>query len=346
MELHEVKARLQRHFSDGLVMVVGSGLSCAEGLPGMAELASHLIKTVGPCLAGDDALAWASISPLIAEKGLEAALLENPPTPALESEIVKETALLIAERERSVITEVFIGTKTLRLTRLITHVLMPPSGLPIVTTNYDRLVEVAVEEAGFGADTMFSGRFAGTLNELESRLGFCRRVTFKKPNVHFHYQPRAVIYKPHGSLDWYLRDGKPVCYAGDLQGAQRLIITPGKNKFRNGYESPFDHHRSRGNEAIDRASRFLILGYGFNDDHLETHLSPAIRDGRPTLMLTHSLSKAAEALAVNHTNVIALSHAQENGIDGTCVTIDKNKYFFQKLAIWDIGLFITEVLEP
>ena len=88
----------------------------------------------------------------------------------------------------------------------------------------------------------------------------------------------------------------------------------------------------------------LVLG--FNDDHLETHLSPAIRDGRPTLMLMHSLSKAAEALAVNHTNVIALSHAQENGIDGTCVTIDKNKYFFQKLAIWDIGLFITEVLEP
>ena len=47
MELHEVKTRLQQHLSDGLVMVVGSGLSCAEGLPGMGELADHLHATVG-----------------------------------------------------------------------------------------------------------------------------------------------------------------------------------------------------------------------------------------------------------------------------------------------------------
>lgn len=51
---------------------------------------------------------------------------------------------------------------------------------------------------------------------------------------------------------------------------------------RQGYESPFDHHRSRANQEIDRAGRFLVLGYGFNDDHLETHLSPSIKGGKPT----------------------------------------------------------------
>lgn len=35
MDLHGVKTRLQQHLTDGLVLVVGSGLSCAEGLPGM-----------------------------------------------------------------------------------------------------------------------------------------------------------------------------------------------------------------------------------------------------------------------------------------------------------------------
>lgn len=346
MDLHEVKLRLQEHLSDGLVMVVGSGLSCAEGLPGMGELANHLCATIGPDLVGDDASTWAAITPLIVAKGLEAALLERPPTPMLESAIAAATASLIGERERGVVTEVFAGTRKLRLTRLIAHVLKPSTGLPIITTNYDRLVEVAVEEAGIGSDTMFSGRFAGILNERESRLSFCRNVTIKKRTVSYHFHPRALVYKPHGSLDWYLRDGKPVWYAGDLPGASRLIITPGNNKFRNGYESPFDHHRSRGNEAIDRASRFLILGYGFNDDHLETHLSPAIRGGKPTLMLTRSLSNSAEALATANANVIALDYAKQDDKDGTRVTINKTQHFYPGLALWDINSFITEVLEP
>lgn len=346
MSLDEIKKHLQQHLSDGLVTVVGSGLSCAEGLPGMGELAEHLNATVGPSLSADDLAAWAEITPLIKANGLEAALLAKPPTPALESAIASATAVLVSERERNVVTEVFGGTRILRLTKLIGHLLKPANGLPIVTTNYDRLVEIAVEEAGLGVDTMFVGHFAGTLNERESKLGFCRNVTYKKPNFTYHYRPRAMVFKPHGSLDWYVRAGKPVFYAGDLPSVARLIITPGHNKFRNGYESPFDQHRGRANDAIDRASRFLILGYGFNDDHLETHLSPAIRGGKPTLMMTRSLSSKAEALAVEHSNVIALAHAQEVGVEGTRVIINKTQHFFPGIALWDVHSFIAEVLEP
>lgn len=346
IDLHEVKRRLQQHLSDGLVTVVGSGLSCAEGLPGMAELADHLRAVVGSSLGGADSTLWETIVPLIEEKGLEAALLLTPPTASLEAAIASATASLVSERERKVVTEVFAGTRKLRLTKLVGHLLKPSNGIPIVTTNYDRLVEIAVEDAGFGVDTMFIGHFAGALNERESKLSFCRNVTFKKPNFTYHYRQRAVVYKPHGSLDWYLRDGKPVCYAGDLPGSTRLIITPGQNKFRNGYESPFDHHRSRANEAIDRASRFLILGYGFNDDHLETHLSPAIRGGKPTLMMTRSLSTKAEALAVGYPNVIALDHAQNAGVEGTRMIIDKTQSFVPGVTFWDVHSFIAEVLEP
>lgn len=346
MDLDEAKKSLQQHLSDGLVTVVGSGLSCAEGLPGMGDLADHLRASVGPGLDADDVAMWATIAPVIGDKGLEAALLLKPPTPGLESAIASATAVFVSERERNIVAEVFAGTRTLRLTKLIAHLLKPSNGLPIITTNYDRLVEIAAEEAGIGVDTMFVGRFAGTLNERESKLSFCRSVTFKKPNFTYHYRQRAIVYKPHGSLDWYLREGGPVCYAGDLPGVARLIITPGQNKFRNGYESPFDHHRSRANEAIDRASRFLIVGYGFNDDHLETHLSPAIRGGKPTLMMTHALSARAEALAVSHANVIALDYARNAGVDGTRMIINKIQYFFPGAAFWDVHSFISEVLEP
>lgn len=345
MDLHEIKLLLQRHFTDGLVTVVGSGLSCAEGLPGMGELASHLQAVIGDGLEPADKAHWAKLAPVIATKGLEAALLELAPTPALEAAIVAQTAELIVSRERAIIAEVFAKSRRLRFSRLLAHLLKPQTGLPIVTTNYDRLVEVAAEEAGLGVDTMFVGHFAGALNEKESRLSFCREVSLRGKTVKWSYRHRVNVFKPHGSLDWYLREGEPVRYAGDLPSV-RLIITPGLNKFRNGYESPFDRHRDRANAAIDRASRFLIIGYGFNDDHLETHLTPRIRGGIPTLLLTHTLSPNAMKLASECDNVIAIQHATVDGTAGASMFVNKKELQFAGLALWELNTFVSEVLEP
>lgn len=344
MEIHDLKLRLQQHFSDGLVTVVGSGLSCAEGLPSMTELALYLDETVTADLPAADADRWREISPLLAINGLEAALLEVPPTPALETVIVARTAELIVAREREIISEVFSRARTLRFTRLVKQLLKPQAGLPVVTTNYDRLIEISIEEAGLGVDSLFVGNFAGELNEQESRLSFCREVTLKAGRAQYRYRPRANVFKPHGSLDWYHRDGKPVRHSGDLN-LPRLIITPGLNKFRNGYESPFDRHRERANSAIDRASRFLVIGYGFNDDHLETHLTPRIRNGVPTLLLTHGLSSNAVKLVAECPNVTAIQQAEQGGKAGSGIFFAGVETFFPGLNLWDLGSFVSEVLE-
>lgn len=42
MDYPKLVAFIQSQFSDGLVLVVGSGLSAAEGIPGMGELAEYL----------------------------------------------------------------------------------------------------------------------------------------------------------------------------------------------------------------------------------------------------------------------------------------------------------------
>lgn len=345
LELHDLKLLLQQHFTDGLATIVGSGLSCAEGLPGMGALADHLQGSVEAELSANDRVRWSSLVPLIKTDGLEAALLKLPPTPTLEAAIVAKTADLIAQKEREIVGEVFARTRTLRFSRLLKHLLKPGTGVPVVTTNYDRLLEVASEEAGLGVDTLFVGQFAGHLNEKESRLSFCRDVTLKGRIVHYHYRERVNVFKPHGSLDWYYRDGKPVRYAGDLP-LPRLIITPGLNKFRNGYESPFDRHRERANGAIDKASRFLVLGYGFNDDHLETHLTPRIRSGIPTLMLARTLSNNALSLARERGNVIAIQHGSSGSQVGSSVFVNMTEHFVPNLALWDLDAFIPEVLEP
>ncbi|MGK0602241.1 SIR2 family protein [Yokenella regensburgei] len=343
MELNDLKKRLQQHLGDGLVLIVGSGLSCAEGVPGMGKLGDHLIAHVADNLSPDDLKLWNEIHPSIGTDGLEAALLKRAPTPALEAIIVKSTGEYIAAAEAAIISEVFKNEKTLRLTMLLPHLLKPDKGIPIVTTNYDRLVELACEEAGLGVDTMFSGYFAARLVPLDSHWGFCRGAKLVGKHVRYRFTPKVNVFKPHGSLDWYHRKGNPVRYTGDLP-LPRLIITPGLNKFRSGYDSPFDKHREKANDAIDKASRFLIIGYGFNDDHLETHLTPCIRSGVRTVILTHTLSVKAKEIAKLNKNVIAAEFHNDTGTAGARFIVDGSEIFYPGVDYWDLKGFVEGVL--
>lgn len=343
MELSALKKQLQEHLGDGLVLVIGSGLSCAEGVPGMAALGHHLVTHIPAILSEDDSKLWEEIYPLIETEGLEAALLKKAPTPSLEAAIVQSTAKFIAAAEASIISDVFNNSRKLRLTTLIPHLLKPDAGIPIVTTNYDRLAELACEEAGLGVDTMFCGHLAAKLEPHESFWSFCRSVKLVGRNVRYQFAPKANVFKPHGSLDWYYREGNPVRYAGVLP-LPRLIITPGLNKFRNGYHSPFDKHREKANDAIDKARRFLIIGYGFNDDHLETHLTPRIKSGVNTVILTYTLSQKAKEIAMTNNNVIAIQFCEKSSVRGSSIIVNGSEIFYPDIDYWDLEGFVKGVL--
>jgi hypothetical protein len=346
MDLAALKARVQDHLRDGLVTIVGSGLSCAEGLPGMNALASHLESAFCTLPPGPLANEWATVKASLGTKGLEQALLDFPPSADLEERIRIEVAAFVSGAEREAISEVFMNGRVLRFTRLLKHLLVPSSGIQIVTTNYDRLLEVASEQAGLGVDTMFSGVFSGRLNERESRLSFCRDVTLHNGKPRFHYADRVVLSKPHGSLDWYDQSGNPVRNCSDLISASRLIIPPGQNKYRNGYNSPFDAHRERANRAIDRASRFLIIGYGFNDIHLETHLKERIKSGVPIIVLAYALTPNARAILNLSSQYIAMEHAELSGRPATRVYTPGATDLFAGYSLWDVEQFVHEVFEP
>ncbi|WP_203566175.1 SIR2 family protein [Aurantimonas aggregata] len=308
----------------------------------MGALGHHLVTHIPASLTPGDNELWEEIHPLIEKEGLEGALLKHAPTPSLEAAIVQSTGDFIAAAEAGIISEVFNNSRTLRLTRLIPHLLKPDAGIPIVTTNYDRLAELACEEAGLGVDTMFAGHFAARLDPQDSYWSFCRSVKLVGRNVRYKFAPKANVFKPHGSLDWYHREGRPVRYAGALP-LSRLIITPGLNKFRSGYESPFDKHREKANDAIDKAHRFLIIGYGFNDDHLETHLTPRIKAGTKTVILTRGLSPKAREIAAENNNVLAAEFHEEDGVSGTRFIIDGAEIFYPAIDYWDLDGFVRGV---
>jgi hypothetical protein len=93
LELSAVKRRLQDHLREGLLIVVGSGLSAAEGIPGMWPLAEHLKREIPPRLAAAPDPAWGVVvSALDAGDNLEAAMGKADLLPTTVEMIVAETA--------------------------------------------------------------------------------------------------------------------------------------------------------------------------------------------------------------------------------------------------------------
>ena len=105
MELDEIKKIIQDFFQENTVTIVGSGLSLAEGIPGMSELAAELQARIPALLSDpDDTAVWSKISTdLSSNIGLEQALHNTKPTPAIEERIRKATAQYIGHAETRIL---------------------------------------------------------------------------------------------------------------------------------------------------------------------------------------------------------------------------------------------------
>ena len=343
MELNEVKEHLQNHLSDGLVVIVGSGLSCAEGIPGMLDLAKYLVDEVPKSIEDDDKALWIEVAALLAKgEDLESVLLKIKLSEALEEVILDATHAFVLFHEAKVIKEVSCDGRILKFSKLLSHLLKPNSGVPVITTNYDRLIEVASEASGLTVNNLSTGKYFGLFNPRESKFSMCRNIRRRGKLTHLEYTEFVTVLKPHGSVDWFLVNEEPI-FSSIISDAKKLIITPGVNKFRGGYDRPFDTHRELANKEIDKASRYLIIGYGFNDDHLQVHLDEQLNKGKPAVILTYSLTDKAREFIAKNKNIWAVVSRADT--DGFKLIIGKNEFEFDGINIWDLGVFVEEVLE-
>lgn len=343
--LDTLKRELQAVFSDGLVTVIGSGLSCAEGLPGMGALATELSSKVPSAIADTDKVTWAAIEACLASDGLEGALLKHPPTEGIESAIIKITSVFVLSGEQKAIAECVISGRQLKISYLLPHLsAATPKIARIITTNYDRLIEFAAEFEGWGLDSMMVGRYWGKHDpDLSDKLMVKGVSNGNKGAVRLLYRNHVKLFKPHGSLDWLMVDDTPMTSSMALP-SDPLIITPGVSKYKKGYGQPFDAHRDRGNAAIDGASSILCIGYGFNDDHLQTHLSPKLKGGARALLLTCDLLPNARMVVAQSPNCIALCHSSDATNPGTIVVRGTTEILIPNVEWWDVENFVKGVL--
>jgi len=345
MTLDELKQELQGHFAEKMVTVAGSGLSVALGLPSMGDLATALLRDLPSLLDVVTASKWRVVAnDLHSGVDLETAL-SRCGDEQLDQQVRKVVAKEVGSAEKRAMQAMFTGALVTPFSRILNNLTFSSGRAEVITPNYDRLIEFGAELAGYGVDTTFTGVSFGTFNVRLSKDSLSEFAAGKPGRVPItrKFRRHVVIYKPHGSLDWYLQRDTPVRCSFDVD-APRLMITPGANKYRLGYNSPFDSHREAANKSIDVASRFLIVGYGFNDDQLEQHLRAKLRAGYPALVLTRDLTRNALKLAADCPSVSALCRSVEGGVEGSLFLRGSDRAFFPNLAIWDLDKFASEVL--
>lgn len=341
MELDEVKRIIQDFFQENTVTIVGSGLSLAEGLPGMSALAKELLSKI-PALLTDlnDVDIWSKITAdLSSGVGLEQALHNTKPTFTIEENIRKTTAQYIGNAEAEVLFDIVRTNKELRFSKYLNHFNIRKNGMVVVTTNYDRLIEYACEVNGICVDNLFVGKFLARFEPEQSKYMFCKNIVKRGSKNIAEFSPRVTIYKPHGCLSWHMIDGIPYSIPQSCFD-DALIITPGINKYKEGYNTPFDTHRAKANTAIDSAQRYIIIGYGFGDDHLETHLVRQLKNGKPALILTHSLSEKTLDLIRSCRNITAI--CSYNTVDSAVIT-QAGETILPNLNLWDLNEMLKEV---
>lgn len=340
MELHDIKITIQEFFQENTVTIIGSGLSVAEGIPGMKELSDELqFKVPQKLIDKPDIENWKNIVKRLEKmEGLEVALHNERPRPVVEEAIRAVTASFIRNFDRNVLNQVLIGEKDFRLSSYLNRFNIRNDGLIIVTTNYDRLIEYSCEINNIRVDTLFVGKFISNFSPNESKYSFCKSISKAKSKSKIEYVPRVTVLKPHGCLSWYYINGQAKSIP-QLEQDNCLIITPGVNKYREGYNEPFDTHRTKANTAIDNALRYIIIGYGFGDDHLETHLMRQLNLNKPALIITRSLSDKAMDVIKKCKNVIALCYKD----NGSIVITKSEEVFFPDINLWDIQEMIKEV---
>ncbi len=343
MSLDIVKRKIQNFFDQGTLTIVGSGLSCAEGISSMRELSDKLLCDVPKLLGSNDTKQWERVKKdLQSNLDLESVLQKNKVSKDIEKAILNITYDLIASKDECVFKEILEGERNLKFSQYLSQFNTELYDLTVITTNYDLLIEYACENNGISYTDSFFGKIIAQYSPEYAEREMIKGIQGRRPPKNV-YKKHIKIYKPHGSINWKLINNK-LCRINHINYGMPCIITPGSNKYEKGYEIPFDYHIGKMGEEIDKAKRIVYIGYGFNDNHLETHLNKLNNIDKPKLIITRTLYENAKNVVKNHPNTIALEVNKQNGLDyGTKIHMGKQVQIINDKKLWDLADLIMEV---
>ncbi len=145
----------------------------------------------------------------------------------------------------------------------------------LFTTNYDRCFEEAARQARLIVNDGFSYSIPSTFDAINFSYDIVTRGNDGErqdfvPNL-FH------LYKLHGSIDWERDPASSEVHK--VAGATRpVLIYPRNSKYELAFEQPYLEMIAAFQAALRQPNvGVLVVGFGFNDNHLAEPIMSAIR---------------------------------------------------------------------
>lgn len=236
------------------------------------------------------------------------------------------------------------------LSRLIETLPESDGVLHVLTPNYDLLFEYACDFSGL---PYTNGLFGGIERKEDwtaverALLEPCKIRQGNKIKTVYRPKKHARLYKVHGSLNYFLHRNAIVENNAWMwnppEFAERVMITPGLSK----YQALQRYRRELlqyADGAVDSATHFLFLGYGFNDSHLEEYVKrKLVTQSSPGLIVTRDCNPRIESLLDQSENLWLF--CKLDGEDGTKIFNKRYSGWLELKgqSLWDVRDFTDRI---
>ena len=343
------------------LLLVGTGASVAmEAELGMPALAKHLLAKIPENTAG-----WNSIATKLKQgDDLETALTRLNLTESLQNEIAKHTATFITQKDMALRGDVLAGKWPWVGEPLLQQLMrgLSPTWprLPIVTSNYDMLIEYACTKAKIPYVTGYHGGIMRQLDwpKARERLYRLNSVTVRgKRRTTITAIPCVELMKVHGSINLFRRNSDNTFVETNIwtEGCPSdytpMIAPPGDIKLQETLDY-YDRLFVEALGAIDKATAFFVIGYGFRDKHIHQRILERVDNHEyPLIVLTRDPSTELDKLPGIGENVWVITGIQNQttGKTDQCGTRFANgneelSGDFKGVTLWQSDIFTKQIL--
>ena len=303
---------VQRFLKNPPVIIWGSGATIPYGLPNMEDLKEHLKPEIGE---------------LDKDTNLEVTLGKIDDKNKIDK-ITKMIRIAVLKKnleclKHSIQTSGYFKAIEKMIRKFYnTH----PQNINIVTTNYDCILEYTLSRSNYSFTDGFTGR---PLSKFNPEL-------FGKKEI-------INIIKVHGSLNWFSDNNDNIFYSPYEYKPDNLkytMIPPARErKYQEAFKEPYRTLIGKSDHIIDNANSFLVIGFGFNDEHLTPKIDHKIKTGTPIVIVTKKatnscIKKISDAkkycLFEKTENGTKITFKEKKDTDKTNIQLTKNYWELNK----------------
>lgn len=301
-KLEKLTTTIQKKLDGNPALLIGCGCSIPYGLPSMNALAAEIKARLHEKYQNDDT--WKSfVDELDKNNNLEQALEKVTLKDDIHNDVIWTVWALVEQKDRDALNNFLYYNTNPALTQILKKFIQHAGATNIITTNYDRLIEYAIDYAEGKAKTGFSGNY---INKFTQSMNNTAKRTIN-------------LYKVHGSIDWFKHKKNQNLLSMRFFDKPKLeekfsplIVTPGNGKYKETHVDPFRAVISKADEALRNSGAYLCIGYGFNDEHIQPIIIDENRNNKkPIVIVSKEITPKIRELFL------------QNGIEN-CLVISEN----------------------